>query len=287
MGQSQTQKANRYIISPPIPPSGARVKISSDAEKEQLSQAKKAVASQIGPCSLELTFGTSKRVLRFPYPISHTNLRVSIKKSEYQIDVTAPISKPIEASGYPFSPFPVIQHPTPSPWNVHHVHIDRMPKFDIKNQEKIKGWLVSHTALQMSDRERIIQRSTSAANRRTSEALTNFKESMIEIILDYVGIRDRSQGRHSSFVLIEPAYGTHTVIMVSGLRLDLSGTTFVLDCAILPVTESTLNIKHLEAGDALHIQTRPVEVPTWKNLLPAFVERSRTWPHKGRLSLQV
>ncbi|KEP44925.1 putative MYND finger protein, partial [Rhizoctonia solani 123E] len=121
MGLSQTQKANRYTISPPISLLGdeyqvkgefkdpkdtihsiiAHVKINSQSEKEQLSQVKKAVVSQIGPCSLELTFGTSKRVLRFPYPISQTNIRVNVRKRAYRIDVTASISNPIETGGYP------------------------------------------------------------------------------------------------------------------------------------------------------------------------------------------
>lgn len=305
MGLAQTQKANRYIISPPIPAPGdeyqvkaefkdpkdtirsivARVKIHSEVEKAQLSQVKKAVATQIGPCSLELAFGTSKRVLVFPYPVSGTGIKANINKSAYRIDVTAPISKPIETGGYPHNPFPIVQHSTFSPWNIHHVHIERMPKVNIKQKEKIKWWLINHTALQMSDRERIIQRSTHASNRRASEALTSFKESLTGMVLDYVGVRDPSQGRHSTFALIEPTYGIHTIIMVSGLRLDLAGASFALDCAIASIsTESAPNIalgsKPLEDNGFLEVRTRPIEVPLWKNLLPAIVERGRTWPHK-------
>ncbi|CAE6436097.1 unnamed protein product [Rhizoctonia solani] len=288
MGFSQTQKADRYVLSSPISSPGdechvqaefkdpkdtihsivARVNIDSEADKTQLSEAKKAGAIPIGPCSLELTFGTSKRVLRFPYPISRTNIRVNIKKSANRIDVTAPISKPIETGGYPFSPFPIAQRPTFSPWNIHHVHVDRMPKVDIKQREKIKGWLINHTALQMSDRERLIQRSTDASNRRASEALVNFKESMANMVLDYVGVGASSDGRHSTFVLIEPTYGIHTIVMVAGLRLDLAGKSFVLDCAVIPITgEPKLNIKSIEdSGNPLHIRTRPIEVSLWKNL---------------------
>ncbi|KAL5639953.1 hypothetical protein ACGC1H_006498 [Rhizoctonia solani] len=306
MGLSQTQKANRCIISPAISLLGdeyqvkgefkdpkdtihpiiARVKINSDSEKEQLSQVKKAVVSEIGPCSLELTFGTSKRVLRFPYPISRTNIKVNIRKSAYRIDVTAPISKPIETGGYPFNLFPVIQHSSPSPWNIHHVHIDRMPKVDIEQREKIKGWLVDHTALQMSDRERIIQRSTQASDRRAPEVLTSFKQSMTRMVLDYVGIRDPSQGRHSTFALFEPTYGIYTIVMVSGLRLDLAGASFVLDCAVVAVspdsaTNIAVGILNIQDYGFLEIRTHPVEVPVWKHILPAFVERGRTWPHKA------
>ncbi|KDN42021.1 hypothetical protein RSAG8_07066, partial [Rhizoctonia solani AG-8 WAC10335] len=292
MGFSQTQKADRSILPQPISTPGDEYQVKAEFKDPKdnicsiLSQVKKAVATQIGPCSLELAFGTLKRVLRFPYPISGTNSRVNINKSAYRIDVTAPISKPIETGGYPFNPFPVVQNPAPSPWNIHRVHIDRMPRVDIKQREKIKEWLICHTALQMSDRERIIQRSTHASNRRTSEALTSFKESMTGMVLDYVGIRDPSQGRHSTFGLIEPTYGIHTIVMVSGLKLDLAGMSFVLDCAIVSFSiESVPNIapgiKPLEDYGFLQIRTRPVEVPLWKNLLPAFVERGRTWPHKA------
>ncbi|CAE6377727.1 unnamed protein product, partial [Rhizoctonia solani] len=300
MGLSQTQKPGRYIISSPMSPPGdeyqvktefkdpkdtihsivARVKIDSETDKAQLSQIKKAGATPIGPCSLELTFGTSKRILRFPYPVSQTNIRVNIKKSASDIDVTVPISKPIETGGYPFNPSPIIQGSTFSPWNIHHVHVDRMPKVDIKQREKIKPWLISHTALQMSDRERLIQRSTDASNRRASEALVNFKESITRMVLNYVGIGEATDGQHSTFVLVEPTYGIHTVVMVGGLRLDLAGKSFVLDCAVVSVSGEA-NTKPIEdSSNPLHIQTRPVEVSLWKNLLPAFVERGRTWPHK-------
>ncbi|CAE6382373.1 unnamed protein product [Rhizoctonia solani] len=306
MGLSQTQKADRYILPPSISATGdeyqikaefkdpkntilpivARVEIHSDIEKAQLSQVKAAATTQIGPCSLELTFGTSKRVLRFPYPISGANIKVDINKSAYRIEVTAPIFKPTETGGYPFSPFPVVQHSSPSPWNIHHVHIDRMPKVNIKQREKIKGWLIDHTALQMSDRERIIQRSTQASDRRTPDVLTSFKQSMTRMVLDYVGIRDPSQGRHSTFALFEPTYGIYAIVMVSGLRLDLAGASFVLDCAVVAVSpESATNIAvgilKIQDHGFLEIRTHPVEVPVWKHILPAFVERGRTWPHKA------
>jgi hypothetical protein len=157
-----------------------------------------------------------------------------------------------------------------------------MPKLDVQQRDKLR-WLIEHTTVQFSDRERVVQRSTHATQRRGSDVLVNVKESICVLVQDYVGLRE---GPQSTFGLIDTKHGYFVIIFVSGLRLDLAGATVALDAAVVPI--------HLEGAQALspgvtildsstqvmQIRTRPAEVVAWKYLLPAFVERCRTWSHK-------
>jgi hypothetical protein len=198
--------------------------------------------------------------------------------------LTAPIFKPLETGGYPFDRFPIVQHSNYSPWNIHHIHLDRMPKIDTRDSAKLRSWVTEHTSVQMSDRERLIQRSTHATRRRASEVLVNVKESLLVLVQDYTGVR---QGPHSIFGLSEPTHGIYVIIFISGLRLDLAGSTVAIDAAVIPLSSETaqslvpgIETMHELGKEIMQIKTLPAEVAAWKRLLPAFVERCRTWSHK-------
>jgi hypothetical protein len=163
--------------------------------------------------------------------------------------------------------------------------MDRMPRIDVQQREKLRSWLIEHTTAQFSDRERVIQRSTHATKRRPSEALVNVnvKESLSVLVQDYVGIRE---GPQATFGLIEPTFGIFVLVFVAGLRLDLAGATVALDCAVVSMALEAAPLlrpgrEHLDKlTRTMQIRTRPAEVTAWKHLMPAFVERCRTWSHK-------
>ncbi|CAE6419781.1 unnamed protein product [Rhizoctonia solani] len=245
------------------------------------------VITQLGPCTLELAFGDEKRVVKFPYPVRHSDCGLRMKRNARQIDVLAPIPEPIQMGGYPSSPFPIIHHIYPSPWNIHHLYIDRMPKVDIQQKSKIRKWLIEHTTIQMSDRERMVQQNTQPANRRPSEVLVDVKEMITLLVQDYAGIQNSSEGSVSAFAFMEPTHGLYLVILIGGLRLDLAGATLVLDCAIVPVSPKAIQdlpptaISQLESQTQVRkFQKTPAEIIAWKHLIPAFVERIRTWSHR-------
>ncbi|KDN42022.1 hypothetical protein RSAG8_07067, partial [Rhizoctonia solani AG-8 WAC10335] len=90
----------------------------------------KPVITQLGPCTLEMAFGNEKKVVAFPYPVRNADCKLSVNRITGWVDVSAPILGPtqIMIGGYPASPFPILQHAHPSPWNVHHLYIDRIRK---------------------------------------------------------------------------------------------------------------------------------------------------------------
>ncbi|KAF8595632.1 hypothetical protein BDV93DRAFT_97478 [Ceratobasidium sp. AG-I] len=262
----------------------ARLKLEPEADRVELSKANNITSTQVGPCTLQLSFGSTTRVLRFPYPIRGPDCNFRMDRSSHYITVTAPFYEPVTIGGYPSDIAPVIHHNHPTTWNIHHINISRMPKVDIQQREKIRAWLLEHTTVQLTDRERVIQRSTHATQRRPSEVLVNVKESIAALIQHYVGIRE---GPQATFSLIEPLQGSYAIIFVVGLRLDLAGATCALECAVVPLSTDSARQLHpgvlkLEAlAQIMQVRTRPAEVIAWKHLLPAFVERCRTWSHKS------
>ena len=74
-----------------------------------------------------------------------------------------------------------------------------------------------------------------------------------------------------------------TIIFVTALRLDLASHGFVIDAQVLTISEHTAR----NVGDtltAINPETRFIEfygeeAVAWKQLLPAFAERCRTWKH--------
>ena len=74
-----------------------------------------------------------------------------------------------------------------------------------------------------------------------------------------------------------------TVIFVTALRLDLASHGFVVDAQVLTLSEHMVH----KVGDtltAIHREVRLIEfhgeeAAAWKQLLPAFAERCRTWKH--------
>ncbi|KAG9122643.1 hypothetical protein FRC07_000899 [Ceratobasidium sp. 392] len=303
MGAGQTQVARRYTPTSitkglegveygiKVKQEGAKDDIDSMIARFRVNKAKLAnvgvgSVKQVGPCTLNVGFGGKKRTIRFPYPVRGTDCRVTIDKVGGTIEVVAEFFDPISTGGYPNTPFPILRRTSPSPWNVHHLHLERMPKVDTRQQTQLHKWLVEHTSVQMSDRERVVQRSSHVSQRPTSESLVGVKESIAALVQDYVGIRIASQGPLNTFGLIEPRHGFYIMIFVSGLKLDLGNATLALDCAVVPISlesgeELSPGIALLDASTpVLQVRTRPAEVIAWKHLLPAFVERCRMWSHK-------
>ena len=88
----------------------------------------------------------------------------------------------------------------------------------------------------------------------------------------------------------DPSDGTYTIIFLNRLCFDLASATLVADTCILPLTLQFLDRhgQHLAnltlGGEMMSIVTKGAEVTAWKHLLPAFVERCRTWSHKPTCS---
>ncbi|QRV99260.1 hypothetical protein RhiJN_27279 [Ceratobasidium sp. AG-Ba] len=263
-----------------------RLQVKSESAKAALARGVKGSMGQVGPCTLDVDFARSIYRIQFPYPILSSRVAIEVLTETHEIEVFAHISTQLslQAGGYPDNLFPILHHTTPSPWNIHHIHPQRLPLINIQERDKLK-WLILHTTVQMSDRETIIQRTTHSMKRSANEVLVTVKKSLVTIIQDYVGLR---QGPVRSFALTDTSHGYYCFIFVLGLRLDLANGTVIIDAAlVLPnlkdarAMSPALTILNNSGQAFMEVRTRYHEGIAWKHLLPAFVERCRTWPHRA------
>ncbi|KAG8686977.1 hypothetical protein FRC09_013810, partial [Ceratobasidium sp. 395] len=233
----------------------------------------------IGPCTLRILAGTFEHTARCPYPVQGAQVKCNFDKKKRQIRLVMPVYQALEGAGYPFDPFPVLQHAEYTPWNIHHIYVDRMPKLDlrnaIRNPEKHR-WISRHIVTQTSDREKFVQHCTNPAKRHPSEVLANIKDVIATLVYVYAGIKQASR---SIFVFREPSHGIFMAICVAGLRLDLAGATVVLDAAFVPWSSEVAKL--LDSHIPVHeVEIQAGDVPSWHRLSVAFVERCRTWTHE-------
>jgi len=79
--------------------------------------------------------------------------------------------------------------------------------------------------------------------------------------------------------------GLHVLIFISDLKLDIANQTVVLDSAVLPLTDQLVPrirpfLAELSGTNLCHIKVGANELRLWRQVLPAMVERSRTWQHR-------
>ncbi|CAE6452550.1 unnamed protein product [Rhizoctonia solani] len=239
-------------------------------------------ASQVSPCTMELKIGTNSHLLSYPYPIhgKHNKLRIA-RKSLY-IEVVVPVSTPNDYSGYFLNPAPIINPGAYTTWNVHNVHLGCLPGLDVTNPSKV-DWLNALTALQLSERERAIRNGDEVQKHAAMNALINMKDSIHAITMHFSGIQGH---RTRSIGLCEKNMGgVYIILLVGGLKLDPASSTIVLDTAVVPLSNERMpelmkGIQKLQnTGKLLQVNTVGHEVEAWKKLVPAFVERCRTWSH--------
>jgi len=74
-----------------------------------------------------------------------------------------------------------------------------------------------------------------------------------------------------------------TILFISDLKFDLSSHTIVCDGYVLPLTKrllSTIEVPFSKLISSMwNISIPKVEINAWKRLMPALVERCRSWKH--------
>ena len=156
-----------------------------------------------------------------------------------------------------------------APWNLHRLNLDALPIVDIPEPlQNIPTELVcAATNREASMRD---------AKDRT-DTLLNVKDTIHVMFTDFSGSRKAR---------VFPLHVNHcidTIVFVSAIRLDLAAYGFVMDAHVLTLSEQMVG-KVRETLGAIDKEKRLIglqsgEPVAWKQLLPAFVERCRTWNH--------
>jgi hypothetical protein len=190
------------------------------------------------------------------------------------LQVVAPLSRTGSLEGFTVRNFPMLlaQDGVPIVWNMHRLSLDRSPIFDARKAGDV-DWIRSHVSLALSDRERNQNISS------TSPVLSQVKETLHGIFTSASGLNAKR-----IFGFKAPSCGIYTIVFLNHLRLDLASNTLVADVCVLPLTLQRLEIfgeilSRICHAQMVVINTSEGEALAWKQLLPACVERCRSWCH--------
>ncbi|RPD68233.1 hypothetical protein L226DRAFT_576582 [Lentinus tigrinus ALCF2SS1-7] len=235
--------------------------------------------SQQSPCIMRLAVAGHVQDVVFPFPVigSENKLRLA-RKSRY-IEVVVPMAGPfLKPDGMKLNPFPVVGSGRALlPWNVHRLSLSRLPTLDLKSP-KLDTWLNPHVGSMLSDRERKMRK------KHKADALLFVKDTMHAIFVRVSGIQGGGCMRVVS-LRDERTNNCDTLFFIGNLRFDLHSHTVICDAYVLPLTNdimpeiSSFFGRLLNSGTMVDVRVFDGEMEAWKQLIPAFVERCRTWEH--------
>ncbi|KAJ7822353.1 hypothetical protein B0H13DRAFT_1920193 [Mycena leptocephala] len=192
------------------------------------------------------------------------------------IEIVVPISGPFRPDGMKLNPFPVVGTDIAlAPWSFHQLNLARLPVLDI-NAAGIEKWVKPHLTWMLSDRERKLTKT------HENDALALVKDTLNTISHHATG----TSGGPLRWVFdlrAKPSTECDMIIFISAVKFDLASHTLVCDGYVLPLIPAHMNIISGEFGrlirecNIVDVGVYGDEMKAWKQLLPAFAERCRSW----------
>lgn len=244
---------------------------------------------QTSPCTLEvLTPGIGSKTLAFPYPVDGSRAELKVSKPLFWplskftkplIEVSVPPSRATDSAGFNLRMLPVVNRQPPIVWDMPRVNLDRLPILNTESCETTNEWLPIHLTCMYSNGERLSQ-----GQGDISSLKSNLKDSIASIFLNASG--NVTKGQKSQVFAISPPDQdkVQILIFVANIRFDFGSRTVVADARVLLLTEH-IALSEAQALAALRSQgiielvVDNEEYERWKGILPALVERCRTWKH--------
>ncbi|KAK1764035.1 hypothetical protein QBC33DRAFT_596390 [Phialemonium atrogriseum] len=277
-----------------------RLDIFSDDLKSALAVGCRIRSVSLSPFNFLISVGKASPLkLDFPIPVMESKCKILLSRNSGYVEVLAPVvaeawKKTLHSFMYPV----LLDNRTPIPWNLPHLNLQALPLLNTSQPRKLK-WLDQHVPFMYSKREQALRMDPSLPSLEGERTRANFKASLLTLFRDFAGLPGAHKA-HTFGINNFAGGGIQMLVFVSGLRLDLANRTLVLDAAVLPIDrERTPQIdEHLPAppdpGLGM-ISVDDAEPRLWKNVLPAWVERCRTWEHRpsceyavqGRVPLSV
>ncbi|QRV73409.1 MYND Zn-finger protein [Ceratobasidium sp. AG-Ba] len=261
----------------------ARVEIDTLVAQDALLKGAKVKVTQISPCTMRLYVDEHIHVISYPYPVLGTPNKLRVARKSHYIEVIVAIGEPLGPGGYVLDRTPVLHRAGFTPWNVHRINLERLPILDTKDAIHKLPWLCALTALQLSDHERAMMAQERENEGPESTVMAAVKDTIHTIVSMHTLPEDKQRvfgfcesNRHSDI---------YAMLLISGIRLDLASYTIAIDAAIIPFTEDMpISLKYaidklLHSNPVYRLPSIGDESTAIKKMLPAFVERARTWRH--------
>ncbi|KAK3948027.1 hypothetical protein QBC32DRAFT_373864 [Pseudoneurospora amorphoporcata] len=215
-------------------------------------------------------------------------------------------------------PLPLSSPPVPISWSIPYLPcIDKLPVIDLEKIRKssepswdgFKRWLDNYTRIYSDWEHRYMNARASVQENLLSageSSCLHWKKMVRAMFMLFAG----AAKRQITFVVCRKGQmRVEMVFYMSCVRLDMANRCLVLDGAVLVRTAETSRLmdvleKMFKDGDVLtlasladaearihvgaeldtkpivcYFQTTPDAIQMWKEILPAYVERCRTWEH--------
>lgn len=251
-------------------------------------------ALKVSPFVFDIVLGKREAVysLHFPVPVVKDGCRTRIARSSSYVEVIAPLADPATSPTLDDFIFPITLArasaassktlPIPVTLNIPHLNLDTLPIIDVSDKKRL-SFLTTLASLTFSARERKLREQADTSGLAAS-ARMNFKESLFTMFMLASGLQG---GQTGLFAINHPERGgIHMLIFISSLRLDGANATVALDGAVIPFTVETITggkldsfLLMLRALECCTMTVNDEELVLWKKVLPALVERCRTWTH--------
>ncbi|KAK2867969.1 hypothetical protein FQN49_003287 [Arthroderma sp. PD_2] len=264
-----------------------RVSIISPHYQDILRQGAEVQVDQISPYKISINFQGKPfyQNIQLPLPVLMANTKTRVARKSSYVEFIAPIASTGALAHRPDNIFPVeIYENTPILRNLDYTALDKLPILDLENKSKIR-WLNPLVSDMFSDRERRERENNMSSTAICKDARVNFKDSLHTLFGFFSGAGAETGPSCTVFGLDNSAHGgMNVLIFISCLRLEMSNQSVVLDGAVVPLTTSLVPkiepvLRHFAAHGIRGIRVDDDELLLWKHVLPAYVERCRSWKH--------
>ncbi|KAL1747689.1 hypothetical protein HDZ31DRAFT_31395 [Schizophyllum fasciatum] len=260
---------------------------SADARAALAPKSAVVAAQQHSPCTVRLIVGDGEKVsdvVAFPFPIDARDARVRVARKSGYVEVRTRSNPAHPHGGYNLNRMPVVMsHGRTHAWNLSYVNLDMLPALPLEKSDtkQIENWLSPLLTFTFSDRQLALQRS-----KDKSDTFVNLKSSISVLASFASGMADGNPCRFFA-LRARSSSSAHTYVLVNAFRLDLASHSILLDVCVLPARKEVASeiMPALQVLMGLHGGMRDIlmtdaERDEWKRMLPACVERCRTWEHR-------
>ena len=265
------------------------------SESKALAAGKPVTVEEKSSSTTLLRIGDSiTRPLYFPFHISGSQSKVRVARKSSWIEVSLPIHT--APSREPFESWTQLLFPEgcpPQNWSIPKVNINLQPAVSLApSKSKDPSWVGPLLASLFSDVELTLAGPNNDNDLSASTAKHELKQSLQTMILTFTGQNSRFKTKSPRVFTLTHQGSCHTIIFVNVLRHDLDLGSIVLDTCVVPLTYAQVqgglhqSLGELSKRTTCGIKLSKRESVLWKRLIPAMVERCRTWPHKKSCEYQ-
>ncbi|KAG9751191.1 hypothetical protein KCU73_g6395, partial [Aureobasidium melanogenum] len=239
--------------------------------------------SQISPCIVAISIGELKDTAQFifPFPVDGSACKMKIARKSSWIEIKAPTSNALQSGGFQVDPFPIVnQDASPLAWGMGRVNPDLQPQVQISTSTRTFLEVLFPMALSKSERARANTKQDSGP----MPPMILLKEVIGHMFSACAGSHSSAPGKRIPFFIVEHNQDRKTLV-ADTLRHDRNTGSVFLDAFYMPPSAELEKHRSFEAmlanknSRSLIFDVSKEEMELWQRLLPALIERCRSWEH--------